>query len=240
MLKRSKVAKMNKRYFGMYEGLFNEEIRDKELKVNIETSIGLEEIIKSYEIFLENEFGTYPINRIEKINYTKKDIEYFCYELKEYENHKNFDYSGAYISALINNIIEDEDEVVLDLSGLKKAINYIGYQLKRGQVIVLGNIGLCTGMIMDGGKIIVKGNVDSVRNINFGNVVVEGDVGNVGYRMKGGEIIINGNAGYVGGSMTGGKIYLNGGYGEISKQIFGGEIYHKGKLILPEKKIIKY
>ena len=202
--------------FECYKELMNEEIKNRELKINKSLVSGLDEIVRVYEIFLKN---TDYLKEIKEIVYTIKNIEDFCHELKKYQNEKNFYCTGFYISKLINNIIKNDEEIILDLTELEKEITDIGRGLKRGRVVIKGYAGEHIGNSMEGGDIVIYGNVGH----------------RLGRNMKGGEITINGYTDdFVGIFMTGGKIYLNGKYESISGLIEGGEIYHKGKLIWPK------
>jgi len=85
-----------------------------------------------------------------------------------------------------------------------------GYAMKGGKITVMNDIPCC-GIMMSGGKIIVKGNANSEVGLGMkgGCIVIEGNGGNfLGKNMRGGNIIAK-RAGYgIGDGMTGGNIFI--------------------------------
>jgi len=169
-----------------------------------------------------------------------KEITEFSLLLGEYENKKYFrDFTGYYLSALINGSKEQDFKIItnylsktiyeigyentknIDVNG--NAGNWVGYEMKDGEITVNGNAGRWVGDRMKGGKITVNGNAED----------------DVGWQMKRGKITINGNAGEaVGWYMEGGRIHLNGDYKYLAGYILGGNIYHKGKLIVENGRML--
>ncbi len=116
----------------------------------------------------------------------------------------------------------EEIEGVLTFKGKwLDRVKKIGFNMKKGEIYVDGDVGMYLGAFMKGGKIIVNGNVDRFAGMN----------------MSGGEIEIVGSAGdYLGSAyrgdygMKGGKIKVNGDAGnEVGIKMRGGEIIVKGK-----------
>jgi len=162
------------------------------------------------------------------------NITEFSLLLGEHENNEYFEYfTGCYLSALINKSKDKDFKIFTDY--LSKTINFIGYE-NRKNIDVNGNAGNWVGGEMKNGEITVNGNAEGGVGFEMkdGEITVNGNAGNwVGDRMNGGKITINGNAEYgVGTYMEGGKIHLNGDYESLSNHISGGNIYHKGKLIV--------
>ena len=213
---------------------------------------GVNELLSVFEKMKDVEFDYYSSfyeifsKELNFITYSLKDIEDLCPIIKGDE-----DRIGIYISAAINKIIKDGDEVRLNFRN--RRIDFIGMYLSKGKVIVEGDAGDSFGRLMKGGSIHIKGNARSYVGYEMenGSIIVEGNArDNVGSGMKGGSIIVEGNArDNVGSGMKNGNIIIEGnagnniGYysqtGEIRidgeyKSIWWGceaKIYHKGKLI---------
>ncbi len=93
------------------------------------------------------------------VNYTIKDIEELCPILsKSYANETNS--IGIFISAAINKIIKETDTINLDFAGIE--VNYLGYNLPCGNLIIKGNAGKYTGGSSEGGEIKVNGKIKSI------------------------------------------------------------------------------
>jgi len=165
--------------------------------------------------------------KLNSINYSLKDIEDLCPVIEGDE-----DKIGIYISAAINKIIKDGEEVRLNFGNRK--INFLGMYLSRGKVIVEGDAGYYVGYEMDGGNINVEGGASYYvgREMKGGSIYIKGNAGDdVGEEMKGGTISIGGNAGKcVGDFSEGGEIRIEGNYKSIGENC-KAKIYHKGKLI---------
>lgn len=124
-------------------------------------------------------------------------------------------YLGFYLSALVNKIIKESNNIILEP---KEELFGIGAYQQEGTTVVKGNIGYFAGHFLGGGTLIVEGNT--------GN--------STGNGMELGKIVITGEAGkYTGDFMTGGEIIA---YGEI-KSIGSnckGTIYSMGKKVWPK------
>jgi formylmethanofuran dehydrogenase subunit C len=96
---------------------------------------------------------------------------------------------------------------------------HLGEQMKGGTITVHGNVGSWAGSMMRGGTIEIHGNAGdylgapyrgSTEGLHGGRLIVHGNVGNeIGAHMKKGLIKIYGSAGqFVGLRMRGGTIYV--------------------------------
>jgi hypothetical protein len=155
-----------------------------------------------YDKLLESHKGTYTI----------RDIEKFYSSQPHNVNTINL---GLFISAAINRIITENDQVVLRNSGL--SLHYLGTGMRRGTIIVEGKVMDNLGHKMKGGLIIVKGDAYN-RVASFmcgGEIQVHGSVAsNAADNMTGGRLVITHNAGYhVGNNASAGaQIIINGSY----------------------------
>ncbi|MBI4919463.1 hypothetical protein HY837_06010, partial [archaeon] len=88
------------------------------------------------------------LNFLSSINYTAKDIRNLSLVLKKYETHKYFGMSGFLLSALINDCVEENFELVT--RHLSKGFSYLGYR-NRKNIIVIGDLEDHTGSHMQTG-----------------------------------------------------------------------------------------
>jgi formylmethanofuran dehydrogenase subunit C len=119
-------------------------------------------------------------------------------------------------------VTEDKTETPnITITGDVSKVKRIGQGMKKGEIVINGNVGMHTGERMAGGKITVNGNAD----------------GWTGSEMKGGIIEIHGNSGdytaspYRGQStgMKGGLILVDGNVGtDVACYLHGGIIKIKG------------
>ncbi|MEM5881796.1 MAG: hypothetical protein QXJ14_03705 [Candidatus Aenigmatarchaeota archaeon] len=186
----------------------------------------IEEEIKNTEFIIYSSFYEMVSKELNFITYSLKDIEDLCPIIKGDE-----DRIGIYISAAINKIIKDGDEVRLNFRN--RRIDFIGMYLSKGKVIVEGDVGNNVGHGMKGGSIHIKGNARSYIGYEMenGNIIVKGNAGDfVGSWMKGGSIHIKGNAGVgVGFGMENGNIIVKGNAGDnVGYVMIGGIINIKG------------
>lgn len=137
---------------------------------------------------------------------------------------------GAFISGVLSGILRKERFLELNL---KRRLNYLGYRLKKGKILIRGNVGNKLGFEMGGGEIVVEGNAGNWvgEEMKGGKILVKGDVGSyLGLKMKDGEIIVEGNAGYgVGEGMYGGEIFIRGNAKNVGVDMRGGVIRVMGK-----------
>ena len=182
---------------------------------NLSNAQKIEEIFKIYKLS-KNYLDDYDnaIELIRRINYSSQDITEFSKALFKYQNEWNFEEkSGIFLSALINNCIDDEITIVT--KNIDKKLKLVGFKNEKN-FVVDGDVGDSLGLGMSGGSIVINGNA--------------GDY--IGWYMKDGCIFINGNAGKaIGFEMSGGSIYIRGKYISISSNIKNGKIYVKNNLV---------
>ncbi len=166
--------------------------------------------------FIDENFST-ASTLLKGVNYTIKDIEELCPILsKSYANETNS--IGIFISAAINKIIKETDTINLDFAGIE--VNYLGYYLTRGNLIIKGSVGGYTGHSMQSGSITIHGNSGDAtgRSMKGGSIIVDGNAGKyTGDSMQSGSITIHGNAGdWTGNSMEDGSIIVDGNAGKYT------------------------
>jgi len=91
--------------------------------------------------------------------YSAKDVEEFSKNLKKFENKKNFEKTGLFLSALAN--LSPSDKIILKLGDVGWKINYIGYKNQK-TLIIEGDCGDFTGLNMNDGEIRVSGKIKSL------------------------------------------------------------------------------
>ncbi|MFB3764383.1 MAG: tributyrin esterase [Methanotrichaceae archaeon] len=99
----------------------------------------------------------------------------------------------------------------------------VGARMASGRTILIkGNAGMSTGILMRSGLIDISGNADR----------------NTGVLMKGGRIVVCGNTGdFTGTEMNGGEIFIAGNAGSyICSKMKGGAVYAKGGRPVPPAK----
>ena len=120
---------------------------------------------------------------------------------------------------------EGDDDTIICEGDFSK-IKWLGSGMDGGKIIVKGNVGVHCGAKMKSGEIIVEGNADDYlgAEMSGGRIEVKGDAGSyVGSAyhgsvkgMSGGEIVIHGNAGnYIGEKMSDGNITVKGNAGDF-------------------------
>ncbi len=175
--------------------------------------------------FIDENFST-ASTLLKGVNYTIKDIEELCPIFsKFYANETNS--IGIFISAAINKIIKETDTIVLDFAGIE--VNYLGYCLTCGNLIIKGSVGGYTGQSMQSGSITIHGNAGDYtgKSMEGGSIIVEGNSNaDTGVSMQSGSITVDGNAGdWTGDYMKGGSIIVEGNAGDYTGiASFGGKI----------------
>lgn len=174
---------------------------EKVTKELLSHDLRINRLLVSCEDFLDKSIGTSPAVKYavgeefaSSIVYDKEDVEELSKRIKLQEGSDVSieKYLGFYLSALINKVITDQDEIVLAL-GFELA--GIGFYLPRGIVIVKDSVGDWTGGCMTGGKLEIGGNAKDYTGsfMKKGLIIVEGDVGILtGYMAEEGEIFVNG------------------------------------------------
>ncbi len=108
--------------------------------------------------FYHEDFSTASI-LLKGVDYTIKNIEDLCPRLSLSYTKETYSI-GIFISAAINKIIKETDTIVLDFAGIE--VNYLGYNLPCGNLIIKGNAGKYTGGSSEGGEIKVNGKIKSI------------------------------------------------------------------------------
>ena len=132
---------------------------------------------------------------------------------------------------------EEENEPIITIYGDLRKIRMIGAKMKKGQIIIHGDVGMYLGQEMEGGKITVRGNADRWAGsmMKGGTIEIYGNAGSylaASYRgstagMRGGKIIVHGNAeNEVGAYMRKGIIKIYGNAGQFAGlRMLKGTIY---------------
>lgn len=173
-------------------------------------------LLKDCNKFLEKQICQSDLERIYNIgndlikhtSFTKNDLKELVQRITpQQQDYHQSEYSGFYISALVNKIMSvDNKPIKLKLDS---KLFGLGAYLKKGVLILDGDIGYFLGHCMKGGKIIVKGDVeDNIGSCMLGGkIIVHGDIrGDIGTFMQGGDILAYGNIGIISISCNG-RIY---------------------------------
>lgn|SRR3990167_5152679 len=151
-------------------------------------------LVKVYVAWLEEQpslgFGRayqLGIDKTKHLVYASKDIANLCLRLKDYEQHKEFEWSGLFLSGLINKC--KDEEFFLMTEHLDKQISLIGYENTK-KIVVQGNTQDHTGGSMSGGSITVKGNAGQYTGsfMNGGVIKVTGTIQQISKHVFGGKI----------------------------------------------------
>jgi hypothetical protein len=223
----------------LFDSLQPEEKQPEDLRIKVEKSERLEELVRGFEEVLKikvnnSKQGYNDFQKIVQIIPTSKEILEFSILLIEYQDNKIFENrSGLYLSLLINR--SNEKEFTINTRHLEKLPNVIGYK-NNGKIIrINGDAGWFLGENMQGGVIHVKNTRDAVGFfMQDGEIYVKKTRGFLGDYMQGGTIHVK-NAGFnVGHSMHEGTIHIENTYQSLSDEIHGGNIYHQGRLIVKD------
>ncbi len=183
-------------------------------------------LLKSCGKFMEKQKVTLNLSEVyntgkdlaEKINFTKNDLEELVqritlYDTIDYGHHEDA-YTGFFISALVNKIIEENEELILKPDA---RLYGLGAYLKTSKLIIEGESGYFLCHCMEDGEVVINGNA--------------GD--NAGNGMRGGKLTINGDAGNDVGSFTeAGDIIVYRSIGKIAETC-KARIYQWGKQVWP-------
>jgi hypothetical protein len=174
---------------------------------------------------------------VKSISYSSDEVTAFASKLIAIDPDRyNYDLywmKGLFLSALINAGKESEFVINSEEGGSK--LNGFGYKNTKN-IVVKGNVADYLGEKMEGGRIVIEGDVLGMRcgsEMKDGEIIIEGNCSIfAGGGMRGGKIVIHGNAVRVGGhsaAMEGGEVHV---HGEIKSicLVTHGKIYHKGKL----------
>lgn len=125
------------------------------IKVKIEESKGVDEILDLYEEWLdavkdEDDVDcayALALDMISDLSFRSKDISEFSRRIGKYSKEKSFSKSGLFLSALINCCVDEK--IVLELGEIGRSIDYIGY-LNEKEIIIEGDTGNLLGLNMKG------------------------------------------------------------------------------------------
>lgn len=143
----------------------------------------LEGLTKNFDLYMELQkeetalFDKLAISEriIDDLTYTHDDIEDFFRTLN-FDDENTYQNSYCYIASMIHHAIKETDSIQLDINPDGAFVDWAGMFMMRGTVSICGNVGKNAGLFMNGGKLIIEGEVK--------------DYG-LGMYMRGGEIHIN-------------------------------------------------
>jgi len=208
-------------------------IEKPQKKVNISE---LELLIESCGYYTERRKGLDPDDSYIVGLRTADKLTYDKHCLEELSKRATMDdvWLGIYFSALFNKIIKENEIITLEL---EKSLIGLGIYMKKGILVIEGDVKESVGGRMEGGEIYVKGNAGrgTGESMEGGEIHIERNVGiATGYKMIDGKIYIKGNAGDgTGEFMEGGEIHVDGDIYFIDPSC-EGKIFNKGKQVWPQ------
>jgi|Deesub1362A_J573_1020465.scaffolds.fasta_scaffold00240_32 formylmethanofuran dehydrogenase subunit C len=142
------------------------------------------------------------------------------------------------LGEIFNVSLEEGEENLLICEGDFSKVKWLGKGMDGGKILVRGNVGPHCGAFMKGGEITVEGHADDYLGAEMveGVITVTGNAGSytgAAYHgsmngMKGGKILLEGNAGsYLGEKMKEGYIEVRGNAGD-----FVGYKMSGGKIVI--------
>src|SRR3989344_1746711 len=161
-------------------------------KIKVEKNPVLEELVEIYAGWINEKLWIWAdayqlaVDKTKHLVYSSKDISGLCLRLKDYEQHKEFEWSGLFLSGLINKC--KEEKFLLMTEHLDKEISCIGYENTK-KLVVQGNTENYTGWCMSGGSITIQGNTQDTTGVYMcgGSITVKGNTQNkTGYCMRDG------------------------------------------------------
>src|SRR3989338_2341397 len=132
------------------KGLGKQEERTVD-KIKVEVNPVLEQLVEIYVGWIAEKSLIWAdayklaVDKTKHLAYSNKDITNLCLRLKSYEQHEWFEWSGLFLSGLINKC--KDEEFFLMTEHLDKEINCIGYENTK-KIVVQGNTKDCTGWRM--------------------------------------------------------------------------------------------
>ena len=132
---------------------------------------------------------------------------------------------------------ENKTEPIIVINGNVSKLKRIGSHMKKGEIVIRGDVGMHLGVEMRGGKITVFGNAGGWAGsmMSNGTIEIHGNAGDYlasPYRgstsgIRGGKIIVRGNAGSEAGAyMKAGLIKILGSAGQfVGLRMHDGTIY---------------
>ncbi len=179
-----------------------------------------------------------------KLDCSAKNVKEFSILLKKYEGCEGFNWSGIFLSALINRSDDTDFEVFskhLTGDSSNTGLSGIGYKNSKN-VIVVGDVFSDVGTFMKSGKLIVKENskFEVGSDMQGGEIIIEGTAsGSIGNLMQNGHIIVKGaltpwdeptNITNVGYELSGGLIEVKGVAFDLGNRQKGGKIILDGNV----------
>jgi hypothetical protein len=164
-----------------------------------------------YDVWWEEKNYEKAVNMLKNI---KPTIDEAHSALIAYEDHSNIKYAGLFVSAVYNLV---EDKIIVFDVDLDVDINYLGYKLGKGKILVnYGGVGDFMGYWVSG-VVINYGKVgDSVGNLASGVVINYGKVGDSVGNLASGVVINYGKVGdWMGFSASG--VMVN--YGKVGRNM---------------------
>lgn len=160
------------------------------------------------------------------IEYTSEDINVFLSRVKIKDDQR--DELGIYTSALINNLVKENETVNLDVGGKKP--HFLGSFLSKGNLYICGNLGNFACYKMSGGHVILADNAGDFLALQMegGIITAQKYTGEkTGAEMSGGEINVSKTAGLNAGEDSTGGTIRSGSYASIGDRN-RAKLYLKG------------
>jgi len=152
----------------------------------------------------------------EKYKFSICDLEHFVSILEPKTIDFGDKYVGYMVSAMVNQIINDSDKIVLRP---RMKMNRLGCFFERGKMVIEGDTNNFTGYMMWGVKLTGNGNAGNYTCL----------------RMQGGRVVIKGDVkGELGTQMLKGDIYVHGGIKRLYNDCKAANIYNFGEKIWPK------
>ncbi len=180
-------------------------------------------------------------------SYSAKDVEEFCFELKDRENEKNNSWHiGLFLSALINH--GKYSDYVIHTKHFKDPPTEFGI-LNTKNIVVHGSLGMWGCRFMKSGNVLVNGSISdfAADGIDGGNVLVTGTVGqgSLQYAKKATVTIRRGIRkgstdyhGFGAFSDESATVYITGGQRPEQTNLSFLKVYYKGELVSKSKQEI--
>ncbi len=151
-----------------YLGELEEQVVQEESKIQVVKNPVVEEICERYERWLEririsnNRIMAENITQdcLKGLVYDAKDVSNFSLMLHLYEGKEHLSESGIFIGILVN--MSKGQEFEIHTKQLRTKINNLGFLNSKEKITINGDAGDYTAVMMQGGKLIVEGNVSHI------------------------------------------------------------------------------
>ncbi len=216
--------------------LLNDEY--SEISSHVETLIkkpdssGVKKILDLYQRwYLPNYPASATGQILDDAFFTRDDLLQFCMRLDAFQDHADFQNTGAFLSILTNLHYEKTKTIepyILLTNHLKNKIMGLGTRNNGATIHILGDAeqGLCNNMTS--GTVIVDGNVANfaAREMTSGKLIINGDCGSFACdRMYGGIFQAHSVEDFLGHNLSFGKIYVQKAGSYIGEGMIDGEIH---------------